>query len=137
MKLVALAFLTLLTLGASATLNAQTISAQPNDPTHSSLTGNWRITWLNGGTPNKIQLADSDGAISGTFAKDSGESCPVTGSYTSGTITLQVTCTKFTVQMKGMLKDLEVTGNYVAYGKVAGEFKMEKLTCWLPEGCGQ
>jgi hypothetical protein len=137
MKLAALAFLTILTLGASASLNAQTTSAQTSDPIHSSLTGNWRITWLKGGTPNKIKLTDSDGAITGTFAEDVGESCPVTGSYASGTITLQVTCAKFTVQMKGQLKDLEVTGNYVAYGNATGEFKMEKLACWLPEGCGQ
>lgn len=135
MKLFTLAALALLTFTTSGLL-AQTTATQPNDPTKASLTGKWKVTWLNGGTPNKLQLTDTDGNITGTFAADGGDSCVVAGTTSAGIVSLQVTCAKFNIQMKGQLKEMDVTGNYVAYGNVSGEFKMEKIICWLPEGCG-
>ncbi len=122
------------------TITASTLHAQsPNDSVKSTLTGKWRITWLNGGSPNKLQLTDSNGSLTGTFAADGGESCGVTGTATTTTgittIALAVTCSKFTVQLKGTLKEDTITGTYLAYGNSGGDFKMVKLTCFLPEGC--
>ncbi len=105
-----------------------------------NLNGKWTIHWFvdgkEAGTRNTINLTETNGTFSGSFLADSGESCPVTGTLDNAKAVLQVSCAKFAISLDGLLKGNEIDGDYTAYGNSHGSFRMEKLTCWLPEGCG-
>jgi hypothetical protein len=135
MRRFALTLLTLLALApfALAQQNGDNLP-QPN------LNGKWTLRWFLGdkeaGTRNTIQLTETNGAFSGNFLADSGESCPITGTLENSKAVLHVTCAKFSISLDGLLKGNEIDGDFTAYGNSHGIFRMEKLTCWLPEGCG-
>lgn len=100
------------------------------------MTGKWKATWLNGGTPNILQLTETNGVLAGAFLADGGESCPVAGTHREDKVSLHVTCAAWQIEMNGKLTEDGVAGDYSAYGNVSGAFKMEKMICMLPEGCG-
>jgi len=117
--------------------------------TDGGLTGKWTAKWTvpAGGKPNKITLADSEMLLTGTYTADSGEACPVKGSNVVGRVSFTVTCAKFTIKMLGDVshsmghpEDDEIDGTYTydfETGISTGRFRMDRDTCWLPEGCKQ
>jgi hypothetical protein len=93
----------------------------------SSTTGKWKITWLQGGTPNILTLIDKDGAVSGSYTSNTlGEACPVSGTNNDRKISLHIVCTKWDITLNGQLSDDAVDGSYAAYGNSTGTFKMKK-----------
>jgi hypothetical protein len=116
----------------------QTLSAQTSD-----ISGKWKATWLSGGTPNTITLTEKNGTVYGTFTAERytarpgvEDACPLTGTHVGGRISLHATCPNWDISLDGTLTDdSTIEGGYVAYGNSVGKFRMEKVTCWLPEGC--
>ncbi len=118
-------------------LTALTSSAFAQTAAQSAeMTGKWRATWLSGGPPNTIQLTETKGILAGTYLADGGESCLVAGTHLNDKVSLHVTCAVWKFEMNGKLTEDGVAGDYSAYGNVYGAFKMEKIVCMLPEGCG-
>lgn len=106
-----------------------------------TLSGKWKITWLQGGKPNIVNLTeDIKGHISGTYINDAKESCPVAGN-TDKDIILVVICPSWSIAMAGHYDHAmgepsdEVVGKYLAFGTTSGTFRMDRQICMLPEGC--
>ena len=115
---------------------ALAVSAQtPN------VTGTYKVTWIPAGNskPNLVTLADFGGVLNGIYTADSGEACPVTGTHTVNKVNFQVTCSKFTINMDGVvsLDAYTITGTYTSPQFQSGGFTMEIQTCMIPEGCKQ
>lgn len=113
----------------------------PAAQTTSSVTDTWKISWVNLegniGAPNTMKLTETMGRISGTYKADDGSACPVDGTTSEG-VSLLINCSQFSIKLEGKLgEDGTINGNYIYFVRTAstGTFKMEKITCWLPEGC--
>lgn len=114
-------------------------SALDNRP-NPALSGQWTIHWIVNGqqtsTHNTLEISGNKDALGGNFKSDSGENCPISGSYSDGIALLHLRCAKFNIDLHGQLKGLELDGQFTESGNSKGLFRMEKSTCWLPEGCG-
>lgn len=113
------------------------------------VTGTWRTTWIapGDGAPNNIALTQNGTTITGTYTESvhGSYTCPVNGAVSAeGDISLDVKCSggddphgAYEIQMLSTsVSDLEIEGVYRVIGYDShGSFKMEKLLCFLPEGC--
>ena len=111
----------------------QTLSAQSAGNT--TLTGTWKFN-----NRSKMVLTENTGNVTGTFQESTGgEACPVTGTDANGIVNLKVSCKTYRYDLK--LEGLAKLDNNEVYGKslqndiVPGEFTMERIICFLPEGC--
>ncbi len=102
------------------------------------LTGKWKIAWLSGGCPNTILLAQHPHHVDGAYTTCSQEACPISGTIVNNSVTLTLKCQKFDIKLEGALSSDQQTidGTYFAYGNSSGKFKMDRIVCMLPEGCG-
>jgi hypothetical protein len=95
----------------------------------SNLTGKWRATWLDGGTPNIFTLTDGT-EITGHYTTDKGVDCRVLGFKSPDReVSLYVNCVDWDIQLDGYLTNdnLTINGKYLANGDHNGKFKMEKI----------
>jgi hypothetical protein len=102
-----------------------------------TLTGKWDFR-LGTNLPNRMELTDDKSLVTGTYARTIKEVCPVTGTDNNGIINLKVICADkyhFTLEGIESLTDQTAHGTYLVNGRVSGNFTMERVTCFLPEGC--
>ena len=63
--------------------------------------------------------------------------CPVKGGALVSTFNLTAVCSRDQIEFNGTIQpDGTITGTYKMGMESGRTFKMEKITCWLPEGCG-
>jgi hypothetical protein len=118
-----------------------------------SLTGKWRITWLDSGksvgTPNTINLTETKSGgkitnLSGSFIADKGEQCTVTGMKSDDAdrqLDMKVSCATWSISITGTVAadGQQIKGGYMVHyptGPSLGDYVMDRIICMLPEGCG-
>jgi hypothetical protein len=127
----------------------QTLSAQ-KPPVTPDLTGRWGVTYVThegGGTRPSVYItlfvstATAEhpmDELSGIYRDDTGNICPVKGGALATAFNLTAVCPKDQIEFNGAIQpDGTITGTYkyLYVGLDQGTFKMEKIICWLPEGC--
>lgn len=111
----------------------QTPGAQTAGDT--TLTGKWKFN-----SRSTMVLTETTGSVAGTFVESTGgEACPVTGTDTNGIVNLKVSCKtyRYNLKLEGLasLDNNNVRGKSLQNDIVPGDFTMERIICWLPEGC--
>jgi hypothetical protein len=113
--------------------SVQTLAAQSAGDT--TLTGKWKFN-----NRSTMVLTETAGSVTGTWQDAVGsEACPVTGTDTNGIVNLHVACKTYRYDLK--LEGLASLNNNMVRGKslqndlVPGDFMMERIICFLPEGC--
>jgi hypothetical protein len=118
-----------------------------------NLAGKWRITWLDNGKsvgkPNTINLTESSTGVklanlSGTFIADDGEKCTVSGLKSNDSnrqLDMKISCGTWSISITGTVAGdgQQINGGYTVHyptGPSLGDYVMDKMTCMLPEGCG-
>jgi hypothetical protein len=124
------------------------LMAAQNTP---DLTGRWGCYFSEGGRPGAYitLFASRDeprpwagldlSGLSGTYQNDTGDVCPVQGTVIGGSLDITVTCFRYEIKMSGQVQSDDpniILGSY-QLGAYVGKLRMEKYTCFLPEGCKQ
>lgn len=95
------------------------------------LAGDWSVTWdKDSKNSNKLALRVVGSRLTGTYANDKAQSCPVSGDYLprGRSITLFVRCPDWNIYMRGKVAEnaTGIGGTYEAYGDSQGTFEIAR-----------
>jgi hypothetical protein len=120
--------------------------AQTTSTVTPDLSGRWGVTYEGGSERPGVHItlfvstATAEhpmDELSGIYKDDTGSICPVKGGAFGNVFNLTVVCSKDQIEFNGTIQPDGniITGTYKMGMESGRTFKMEKISCWLPEGC--